>query len=158
MSDLQVMLSTNGVLLSVTADVKIATGVRIITCYPLAIALSLPLLAFAQTADATSRELLLRWNPFFRHIHGNSFRTRLRQLLSVTGSDPSLQFRGTQYSKLVIDPISQRLPPQLRSLWAEWHKKDGPGQWAVVLDMPTRPFNTPHVAPDILHQIYPHVL
>ena len=73
MSDLQVMRTTNGVLLSVTADVKTAMGVQIITKYPVAIAQSLPLLAFAQTADATSRELLLRWNPFFRHIHGNSF-------------------------------------------------------------------------------------
>ena len=118
----------------------------------------LPLLAFAQTADATSRELLLRWNPFFRRIHGNSFRARLRQLLGLTVADQSPEFRGKQYSKLVIHPISQRLPPQLRSPWAEWHKKDGAGQWAVVVDMPTRPLNTPHVVLDILHQIYPYVL
>ena len=79
--DLQVMLATNGVLLSVTTDVKTSTGVQIITHYPAAMALSLPLLAFAQTADATSRELLLRCIPYFRRIHGNSFRHRLRQLL-----------------------------------------------------------------------------
>ena len=113
---------------------------------------------FRETADATSRELLSRWNPFFRRMHGNSFRARLRQLLNLTEADQSPEFRGTQYSKLVMDPISQRLTPQLRSPWAEWHKKDGAGQWAVVLDMPTRPLNTPHVAPDILHQIYPYVL
>ena len=50
-SDLQVMLTTNGVLLSVTADVKTSTGVHIITHCPAAMAQSLPLLAFAQTAD-----------------------------------------------------------------------------------------------------------
>ena len=157
-SDLQVMLTTNGVLLSVTADVKTATGVQIITHFPVAMPQSLPLLAFVQTADATSRELLLRWNSFFRRIHGNPFRTRLRQLLSLTETDHTPEFRGTHYSKLVLDPISQRLPPQLRSPWTEWHKEDGAGQWAIILDMPTRPFNTPHVAPDILHQIYPYVL
>ena len=157
-SDLQVMLTTNGVLLSVTADVKTSTGVQMITHCPAAMAQSLPLLAFAQTADATSWELLLRWNPYFRPIHGNSFRSRLRQLLGLTEADQSPEFRGTQYSQLVADPISQRLPPQLRSPWAEWHKKDGSGQWAVILDMPTRPLNTLHVAPDILHQIYPYVL
>ena len=59
-SDLQVMLTTNGVLLFVAADVKMATGIEIITHCPVAIAESLTLLAFAQTADATSRELLLR--------------------------------------------------------------------------------------------------
>ena len=157
-SNLQVMLTTNGVLLSVTADVKTATGVHIVTHRPVAIAHSLPLLAFAQTADATSRELLPRWNPYFRRIHGNSFRARLRQLLGLTEADQSPEFRGTQYSKLVTDPISQRLPPQLRSPWAEWHKKDGAGPWAVVLDMPTGPLNTSHVAPDIVHQIYPFVV
>ena len=157
-SDLQVMLTTNGVLLPVTADVKIAAGVLIITQCPVAIAQSLPLLALAQTVDATSRELLLRCNPFFRCSHGNSFRASLRQLLGLTAAYQSPEFRGTQYSKLVIDPISQQLRPDLRSPWAEWHKKVGAGQWAVVLDMPTRPFNTPHVAQDILHQIYPYVL
>ena len=79
-------------------------------------------------------------------------------MLNLTEVDQSPKFRGTQYSKLVLDPISQWLPPQLRSPWAEWQKKDGAGQWAVVLDMPTRPLNTPHMAPDILHQIYPYVL
>ena len=79
-------------------------------------------------------------------------------MLGLTEAGQSPEFRGTLHSKLVIDPISQRLPPQLRSPWAEWHKKDGAGQWAVVLDMPTRPLNTSHVAPDILHQIYPYVL
>ena len=59
MSDLQVMLTTNGFLLSVTADVKTPTGVQIIAHYPVAIAQSLPLLAFAQTADATSKESFL---------------------------------------------------------------------------------------------------
>ena len=157
-SDLQVMLTTNGVLLSVTADVKTSTGVRIITHCPAAMAQSLPLLAFAQTADATSQELLLRWNPYFRCIHGNSFRSRLRQLLGLTEADQSPEFRGTPDWKSVADPISQRLPPQLRSPWAERHKKDGSGQWAVILDMPASPLNTPHVAPDILHQIYPYVL
>ena len=156
-SDLQVMLTTNGIWLSVTADVKTAIGVQIITHYPAAMAQSLPLLAFGQTADATSRDLLLRWNPFFRRIHGNSFRARLRQLLGLTEADQSPEFRGTHYSKLVVDPILQRLPPQLRPPWAEWHKKDGAGQWAVVLDM-TRPLNTPHVAPGVLYQIYPYVL
>ena len=115
MSDLQVMLTTNGVLLSVTADVKTSTGVQIITHCPVAMAQSLPLLAFTQTADATSRELLLRWNPYFRRIHGNSFRTRLRQWLGLMEADQSPEFRGTQHSKMVSDPISQQLPPQLRS-------------------------------------------
>ena len=46
MSDLQVILTTNGVLLSVTANVKTSTGVRIITHCPVAVAQSLPLLAF----------------------------------------------------------------------------------------------------------------
>ena len=40
----------------------------------------------------------------------------------------------------------------------EWHKNDGAGQWAVFLDMPTRPLGTPHVVPHVLHQMYPHVL
>ena len=130
---------------------KTSTGVQIITPRPVDMAQSLPLLAFAQTADATSRELLPRWNPYFRRIHGNSFRTRLRQLFGLTEADQSPEFRGTQYSKLVTDPISQRLPPQLRSPWAEWHKKDGSGLWVVIMDMPARPLNTPHVAPDVLH-------
>ena len=154
-SDLQVMLTTNGVLLSITADVKTATGVHIITHCPVAMAQSLPLLASAQTADATSRELLLQWKLFFRRIHSNSFRMRLRQLLGPTEADETPGFRGTQYSKLVLDPISQRLPPQLRS---PCHKKDGVGQWAIVLDMRTRPLNTPHVPLDVLHQIYPYVV
>ena len=157
-SDLQVMLTTNGVLLSVTTNLKTATGVQIVTPCPVAIAQSLPLLAFAQTADATSREPFLRWNPYFRRIHGNLFGAWLRHLLGLTKADGSPEFPGTQYSKLAIDPISQRLLPQLRSLWAEWHKKDRAGQWAVVRDMPTRPLNTPHVALDVLHQIYPYVL
>ena len=59
------MLTTKGVLLLVTGDVKTSTGVHIITHCPAAMAQSLPLLAFAQTVDATSRELLLRWNPYF---------------------------------------------------------------------------------------------
>ena len=105
-SDLHVMLTTNGVLLSVIADVKTSTGVRIITPCPASMSQSLPLLAFAQTADATSRELLLRWNPYFRRIHGNSFQSRLRQLLGLTEANQSPDFRGTQYSKLVADPIS----------------------------------------------------
>ena len=105
MSDLQVMLTTNGVLLSVTADVKTSTGVQIITHCPAAMAQSLPLLSFAKTADATSRELPLRWNPYFRRIHGNSFRSRRRQLLGLTEADQSPEFKGTQYSKLVADPI-----------------------------------------------------
>ena len=133
-------------------------GVHIITHCPVAMAHSLPLLAFAQTADATSRELLLRWNPYFRRIHENSFWSRLRRLLGLTEADRSPDFRGTQYPKLVTDPISQPLPPQLRSPWAEWHKKDGLGQWAIILDMPTRPLNTPHVAPGVLNEIYPYVL
>ena len=157
-SDLQVMLTNNGVLLSVTADVKTSAGVRIITHCQAAMAQSLPLLAFAQTAGATSRELLLRWNPYFQRIHGNSFRSRPRQLFGLTEADQSPEFKGTQYSKLVTDPISQRLPPQRRSPWAEWHKKDGPGQWAVIIEMPAMSLNTPHVAPDILHQIYPYIL
>ena len=157
-SDLLVMLTTNGVLLSVTADVKTSTGVQIVAHCPAAMAQSLLLLAFAQIADDTSREVLLRWNPYLRRIHGNSFRSWLRQLLGLTEVDQSLEFRGTQYSMLVTDPISQWLPPQLRSSWAEWHKKDGPGQGAVVLDMLARPLNTPRVATDVLHQIYPYVL
>ena len=76
----------------------------------------------------------------------------------LTEANHSPEFLGTLYSKLVADPILQRLPPQLRSRWAEWHKKDGAGQWAVILAMPTRQLNNPHVAPDILHQIYPYVL
>ena len=79
-------------------------------------------------------------------------------LLGCGSPHESPEFQGTQYLKLVIDPISQRSPPQLQSPWAEWHKKDGAGQWAVVLDMPTRLLNTHHVAPDVLHQIYPYVV
>ena len=152
------MLTTNGVLITVTADVKTTVGVQIITHCPVAMAQSLPLLAFVQTADAASWELLLRWNPFFRRIYSNSFQTRLRRLLGLTEADQMPKFRGTQFSKLVLDPISQRLPSQLGAPWAEWHKKDAARQWAIVLDMPTRPLNTPHVVPDILHQMYPSVL
>ena len=68
------------------------------------------------------------------------------------------EFRGTHFSKLVLDPILQRLPSQLCSPWVEWHKKDATGQWAVVFGMPSRTLNTPHVAPGILHQTYPYVL
>ena len=93
-SDLQAMLTTNGALLSVTADVKTSTGIQIITHYPAAMAQSFPLLAFAQTAHATSRELLLRWNPYFHRIHRNSFRSRLRQLLGLTEADQSPELRG----------------------------------------------------------------
>ena len=50
--DLPVMLTTNGVLITVTADVKTSKGVQIITHCPMAMAPPLPLLAFAQTADA----------------------------------------------------------------------------------------------------------
>ena len=53
----------NGVLLTITADIKTPRGVHIISHYLVAIAPSLPLLVFAQTADASSREMLLRWNP-----------------------------------------------------------------------------------------------
>ena len=59
-------MTTNSVLITVTDDVKMPTGLRIITHCPVAMAQSLPLLAFARTADTTSRDLLLRWNPFFR--------------------------------------------------------------------------------------------
>ena len=48
-SDLQAMLTTNGILITVTADVKTAMGVQIITHCPVAMAQSVPLLAFAQT-------------------------------------------------------------------------------------------------------------
>ena len=157
-SDLLVMLTTNGVLLSVTAHVKTSTGVKIITHCPVAMAQSLPLLAFAQTADATSWELLLRWNPYFRRIHGNSLRTTMRQLLELTEAEQSPEFRGTLHSKLVADPISQRLPPELRSPWAEWHKKNAPGQWTVIMDMAAKPLNTPHVAADVLHPNHPYIL
>ena len=114
------------------------------------------LLAFAQAAEAASRELLLRWNPFFRRIFRISSRTRLRQLLGLTEVGQAPEFRGTESSKLVLDPISQ--PPQLRSPWVEWHKKDAAGHWTVVLDMPTCSLITPHVAPDILHKMCPCVL
>ena len=156
--DLQKTFTMNGVLLTVTADVKTPTGVQIITRCLAAIAQSLPLLVFAQTADASSRELLLRWNPFFQQMYGNLFTARLRQLLSFTEPDQKPEFRGTQYSNLVLDPISQRLLPQLQAPLVECHKKDAAGQWAVVFDMPTRPLSIPHVAPDILHQLYPRIL
>ena len=158
MSDLQVMLTTNGFLMSVIADVKSSMVVQIITDCPAAMAQSLPLSAFAQTADATFRELLLRWKPYFRRNRGNSFRSRLRQLLGLMEADHLPNFKGTQYSKLVADPISQRLLPQLPLPWPEWHKKDRSEQWTVILDMPARPLHTPHVAPDILHGIYLYVL
>ena len=77
-------------------------------------------------------------------------------MLGLAEANQSPEFRGTQYSKLVTDHISQRVPPQVRSPWAGWHKKDAAGQWAVILDMPIGPLNTPHVAPDVLHQIYPY--
>ena len=109
MSDPQVMVTTNGL----TADMKSLTGVQMITKCPAAMAHSHPLLAFAQTAVATSLELLLRWNSYFRRIHRNSLRSRLQQLPGLTEAERLLEFRGTQYSKLVADPISQRLLPQL---------------------------------------------
>ena len=157
-SHLQAVRTRHGGLITVTADVKTTTGVHIITHCPVPMAQSPPLLAFVQTADTASRELLLRWNPFFQRVCGNLFRTRLRQLLGLTEADQVPEFRGTQFSKLVLDPISQRLLLPLRSIWAEWHKKDAARQWAVILDMPTRPLNTPHVVPDILHQVHPYVL
>ena len=68
------------------------------------------------------------------------------------------EFQGTQFSKLVLDPISQRLLPQFRAPWAKRHKKDALGQWGVIIDMPTHPLNTSHITPDILHQMYLHIL
>ena len=68
------------------------------------------------------------------------------------------EFRGTQCSNLVLNPISYCLPPQLQAPWAQWHKKDAAGRWITVIDMPTRPPNAPHVAPDILHLMYPRIL
>ena len=96
--DLQETLTTNGMLLTVTADVKTPKGVPNITlpgghCPILAASVFI-----AQTTDATSQELLLRWNPFFRRIYGNSFRTRLRQFLGLTEADQVPEFRGTQFS------------------------------------------------------------
>ena len=157
-SDLQAMLTTNGLLITITANVKTATGVEIITHCPVAMAQSPPLLAFAQTADAASGELLPCWKPFFQQMYSNSLRTRLKQLRGRTEADQVPECWGTQFSKLVLDPISQRLRSQLQSPWAVLHKKDAARQWAVILDMPTRPLNTPHVAPDKLHQMYPYVL
>ena len=151
------MLPINAVLITLTADVRRTTGVQIVTPCPAAMAQHLPLVAFAQTADAASRELLLRCNPFFPQLYGNSFRRRLLQLLGITEADQVPEFRGTLFSKLVLHPILQQLPSQLRSWWAEWHKKDDVGQWAVVHGMPTRPLNTKHVAPGIVHEMYPHV-
>ena len=46
-NDLQAMLTTNGVLITVTADVNTTMGVPIITHCPVAMAQSLPLLTFA---------------------------------------------------------------------------------------------------------------
>ena len=74
-----------------------AYGVKIITQCPVATAQSLPLLVFTQTVDATLRELLLRWNRFFRRIYGNSFQTWLRQILGLTEADQTVAFQGTQY-------------------------------------------------------------
>ena len=155
MSNLQVMLTTNGVLLSVTADVKTATGGS--NHYPLpcshgpvpaAVGFCAHRGRYLPGATPTVESI------FLAHPR-NLFRTILRQLLGLTEADQTLEVRGTQYSKLVLDPSSQRVLPQLQSPWTGWHKKDGAGQWAIVLDMPTRPLNTPHVAPDVLHQIYP---
>ena len=105
-SDLHVGLRINGVLITVTANVKTTSGVRIISHCPIAMAQSVPLLAFAQTADVASQELPLRWIPFFRRIYGNLFRTRLLRLLGLTEPQKMPQFRGSQFSKLVLDPIS----------------------------------------------------
>ena len=69
-SDLQAMQTTNGVLPTVTADVKTPTGVQTVTHCLVAMAQSLLLLAFAQTADTASQELLLGWNPFFQRTYG----------------------------------------------------------------------------------------
>ena len=76
----------------------------------------------------------------------------------LTEDNQVLEFGGPQLSKLVLDLVSQSLPLQFRASSAEGHKKDAAGQWAVVIDMPTRPLNTPHVAPDVLHGMYTHVL
>ena len=100
------MLTINSVLITVTADVKTPAGVQIITHCPVAMAQSLPPLAFAQTADAASRELPQRWNDFLWRIYSYSFQTRLRQLLGLTEADQVPEFQGTQFSKLVLDPIS----------------------------------------------------
>ena len=115
-------------------------------------------LAFAQTADLTTRELLLRWHPFFWRQHGNSARMRLRRLLGLVEPDQPPEFRGTQHSRIVLNPVTQKLPSHIRSAWTEWHKKDASGQWSVISDLPARPLNVPHVAPDVLHQIYPYVV
>ena len=52
---------------------------------------------------------------------------RLRQLLGLTETDQTPAFRGTQYPKLVLHRISQRLLPQLRPPWTELPKKDQAG-------------------------------
>ena len=141
MSDLQVMLTTNGVLSSVAVAVKTSTGVQIITHYPVAMAQSLPLLAFAQTADATCRELLLRWNFCFRRIHGTSIRSRLRQLFGLTEAEQSPDFTGTHYWKLVTDPISQPLPPQCvrhgQSGTKKMDRGNGRSSWTCLVRLST---------------------
>ena len=68
---LQTTFTMNRVLLTITADVKTPTGVQIISHHPVAIAQSLPRLVLAQAAHASSRHLLLRWNPFFRRTYWN---------------------------------------------------------------------------------------
>ena len=58
----------------------------------------------------------------------------------------------------MLDPISQRLPLHFRVAWAEWHKKDVAGQWAVINGLPNHPLNAPRVAQGILHGMYSHIL
>ena len=102
-SDVQPMLTTKGVL-SRCEDCQGGSNY-----YPLPGGHG-PTLA----ASGTTHELLLQCNPVFWRICGKSFRTRLRQLRGLTVADQVTEFRGTQFSKLVVDPISQRLPSQLR--------------------------------------------
>ena len=97
-SDPQAKFTTNGVLLTVTADVKTPAGVHIITHCPVAIAPSLPPVVFAQTADATSRELLLRWNGVrclsttgSSFLHSSSVCWRCLRLHRPRSATPPLQ-------------------------------------------------------------------
>ena len=142
------MPTMNGVLITVTVDVKTTTEVQIITHCPGAMAHSMPLLAFAQTADTASRELLLRLKPFFRRIYGNSFRTRLRQLMGLAEANQVPEFRGTQFS---ISRNGCRRNPAPRG-WSGTRKMlQGNGLSSLAcLPAPS--------TPDILHQMYPYVL
>ena len=156
--DLHAMLSTNGVLITVTANVKTTTGFKLLPIaqlpWPNPCRLwrshrrqMPPLGSFYCGGTPSSGEYMAIGSE---QDLGSHWASRRRIKCPSSGLQT--------HSKLVLGAISQRLPSQLRFPCAEWHKKDSAGQWAASLGMPTGPLHAPHVTPSILHQMYPYVL